>query len=66
MSRNVHPSLIMLALKDLISTPLYSNLNVTINLQWNNLFSMHTTLFNQTNDQNNHHLMILILKMKTA
>jgi hypothetical protein len=42
----------MLALKDLISTPLYSNLNATINPQWNSLFSMHTTLFNQTNDQN--------------
>jgi hypothetical protein len=42
----------MLALKDLISTPLYSNLNVTINPQWNSLFSMHTSLFNPTNDQN--------------
>jgi hypothetical protein len=42
----------MLGLKDLISTLLYSNLNVTINLQWNNLFSMHTTLSSQTNDQN--------------
>jgi hypothetical protein len=41
----------MLRQKDLISTPLYSNLNVTMDLQWNNLFSMHTTLFNQTNDQ---------------
>ncbi len=52
MSRNVCPTLVMLAQKDLISTPLYSNLNVTMDLQWNNLFSMHTTLFNQTNDQN--------------
>jgi len=42
----------MLALKDLISTPLYSNLNVTIHHQWSNLFSMHTTLSNQINDQN--------------
>jgi hypothetical protein len=42
----------MLALKDLISTSLYSNSNVTIHIQWNNLFSMHTTLYNQTNDQN--------------
>jgi hypothetical protein len=42
----------MLALKDLISTPLYSNLNVTINPQSNTLFSMLTTLSNQTNDQN--------------
>jgi hypothetical protein len=30
MSGNVRPNLIMLTLKDLISTPLYSNLNVTI------------------------------------
>jgi hypothetical protein len=30
MFRNVHPNLIMLSLKDLISTLLYSNLNVTI------------------------------------
>jgi len=51
MSGNVCPNLIMLALKDLISTTLYSNLNVTIHPQWNNLFSMHTTLSNQTNDQ---------------
>jgi len=42
----------MLALKNLILTPLYSNLNVTIDLQWSNSSSMHTTLFNQTNDQN--------------
>jgi len=40
----------MLALNDLISTPLYSDLNVTIDPQWNNLFFMHITLFNQTND----------------
>jgi hypothetical protein len=48
---NVCLNLVMLALKDLISTPSYSNLNVTIHTQWNNLFSMHTTLYNQTNDQ---------------
>jgi hypothetical protein len=52
MPRNVCPNLVMLALKDLISTPLYSNLNVTINPQWKKLFSLHTTLSNQTNDQN--------------
>jgi hypothetical protein len=52
MSRNVHHNLVMLVIKDLISTPLYSNLIVTIHLQWNNLFPMQTTLFNQTNDQN--------------
>jgi hypothetical protein len=48
---NVHLNLVMLALKDLISTPLYSNLNVTIHTQWSNLFSMHTTSYNQTNDK---------------
>jgi hypothetical protein len=49
---NVHSNLVMLALKDLILTPLYSNINVTIHPQWNNLFSMQTTLFNQIYDQN--------------
>ncbi len=52
MFKNLRRNLVMLALKDLISTPLYSNVNVTINLQWNSLFFMHTTLYNQTNDQN--------------
>jgi len=52
MSGNVRLNLVMLTLKDLISTPLYSNLNVTIQPQWNSLFPMQTTLSNQTNDQN--------------
>jgi hypothetical protein len=43
----------MLSLKDLISTPYYSDLNVTIDPQWNKIFVlMHTTLSIQTNDQN--------------
>ncbi len=42
---NVHSNLIMLALKDLISTLVYSNLDVTIDPQQNNLFSMHMTLY---------------------
>jgi hypothetical protein len=48
---NVRLNLVILTLKDLISTPLYSNLNVTIHHRGNNLFSMQTTLSNQTNDQ---------------
>ncbi len=41
-----------MALKDLISTPLYSDLNVTIDPQRNNFyFFMHSTLSNQTNDK---------------
>jgi len=48
---NVRFNLVMLALKDLILTPLCSNFNMTIHPQLNNLFSMHTTLSNQTNDQ---------------
>jgi hypothetical protein len=52
MSGNVCLDLVMLALKDLISTPLCSNLNVTINLQWNKKNSMHMTLINFLNDQN--------------
>jgi hypothetical protein len=52
MSRNICFNLVILALKDLISTPLYSNLNVTMDPQWNNSFSMYTNLSNQRNDQN--------------
>ncbi len=64
---NVCLNLVMLALKDLISTPLYSNLNVTIHIQWNNLFSTHTTLYKSKQmTKIYHHLMILILKMKTV
>ncbi len=33
MSRNVHPNMVMVALRDLIETPLYKNLNVNINGQ---------------------------------
>jgi hypothetical protein len=52
MSRNICFNLVMLALKDLISTPLYSNLNATMDLQWNTSFSMYTNLSNQRNYQN--------------
>ncbi len=34
LSKNVCSNLVMLALKDLISTPLYSYLNFTIDPQW--------------------------------
>jgi hypothetical protein len=47
MSKNVCVNLIMLTLKYLISTILYTNLNVTIYFKWTNLFVMHTTLYTQ-------------------
>jgi len=47
MSKNVCVNLIMLTLKYLISTILYTNLNVTIHFKWTNLFLMHTTLYIQ-------------------
>jgi hypothetical protein len=52
MSWNLCFNLVILTLQDLISTPLYSNLNATMDPQWNNSFSMYTILSNQTNDQN--------------
>jgi len=48
---NIHPILVILALKDLIETSLYTNLNVTIHLQWISLFVMHITLSIQIDDK---------------
>jgi hypothetical protein len=39
MSRNVHPNMVMVILRDLIETPLYKYLNVTIHHQWACLFA---------------------------
>jgi hypothetical protein len=41
---NVHPNMVMVALRDLIKTPLYKNLNVTIHHQWASLFVLHMNL----------------------
>jgi hypothetical protein len=44
MSRNVHPNMVMVILRDLIETPLYKDFNVTIRHQWASLFALHTNL----------------------
>ena len=41
MSGNVHPNMMILALKDLFNTPLYKELNVKIHPSWNSLFAIH-------------------------
>lgn len=41
MAGNIRPNMTMLALKDLIKTPLYKECNVSIRPQWNSLFSLH-------------------------
>ena len=41
MSRNIQPNMTMIALKDLINTPLYKECNVSIRPQWNSLFALH-------------------------
>ncbi len=41
---NVHPNMVMVALWDLIETPLYKNLNVNIHHQWASLFALHMNL----------------------
>jgi len=40
-SGNVRPNMIMLALKDLLNTPLYRELNVRIHPLWSSLFAIH-------------------------
>ena len=41
MSRNIRPNMTMMALNDLINTPLYKECNVSIRPQWNSLFVLH-------------------------
>jgi len=41
MLRNVHPNMVMVVLRDLIQTPLYKYLNVTIHHQWTCLFILY-------------------------
>jgi hypothetical protein len=38
---NVCPKMVMIALRELIETPLYKDLNVTIHYQWKRLFNLH-------------------------
>jgi hypothetical protein len=44
MSKNVCPNMVMVVLQDLIETPLYKDLNVTIHHQWESLFALHMNL----------------------
>jgi rRNA pseudouridine-1189 N-methylase Emg1 (Nep1/Mra1 family) len=41
MLRNVHPNIVMVALQNLIETPIYKDLNVNIHHQWASLFALH-------------------------
>jgi hypothetical protein len=41
MSGNIRPNIIMIALKDLIKTPLYKECNIVICPQWNSLFALY-------------------------
>jgi hypothetical protein len=41
MSGNIRPNITMIALKDLMTTPLYKECNVVIRPQWNSLFALH-------------------------
>jgi hypothetical protein len=38
---NVHQNMVMILLRNLIKTPLYKYLNVTIHHQWPSLFTLH-------------------------
>jgi hypothetical protein len=53
MSRNVHPNMVMIVLRNLIETPLYKDLNVTIHHQWTSLFVLHMDLESQILTYNN-------------
>jgi hypothetical protein len=41
---NVRPKMVMITLQDLIETPLYKDLNVTIHYQCKSLFDLHMDL----------------------
>ena len=49
MSGNVRPNMIMLALKDLLHTPLYKSLNIKIHHAWDSLFAIHMNTKTQHN-----------------
>ncbi len=53
MSTNVHPNMVMVALWNLIETPLYKDLNVTIHHQWVSLFVLHMNSKSQILTYNN-------------
>jgi hypothetical protein len=50
---NVHPNMVMVTLQDLIETPLYKYLNVSIHHQWVSLLALHMNLEFQIPTYNN-------------
>jgi hypothetical protein len=52
MLRNVHPNMVMIVLQDLLETPLYKNLNVTIYHQWRVFFLHINSKFETQNYEN--------------
>jgi hypothetical protein len=50
---NVCSSMVMVVLRDLIETPLYKYLNVTIHHQWASLFTLHMNSKSQIHTYNN-------------
>jgi hypothetical protein len=53
MSRNVRPNMVMIILRDLIETPLYKDLNITIHHQWASFFALHMNSKSQILTYNN-------------
>jgi len=53
MLRNVCPDMVMVTLQDLIETPLYKYLNVSIHHRWASLFALHMNLEFQIPTYNN-------------
>jgi hypothetical protein len=53
MSGNVCPNMVMVTLQDLIETPLYKDLNVTIHHQCASLFALHMNSKSQVPTYNN-------------
>ena len=49
MSGNVRPNMIILAFKDLLSTPLYKELDVKIHHAWDSLFLIHVNIKTEEN-----------------
>jgi hypothetical protein len=47
MLENVHPYMVMVALRDLFETPSYKVLNVIIHHQWANFFALYMNLKSQ-------------------
>ncbi len=58
------PNMVMVTLRNLIQTPLYKDLNVSIHHQWASLFVLHMNSKSQILTYNNGSFENSILKMK--